>query len=50
MSGLCHSRSDAETIANRLQTMAPDVNIGVHHGSLATEARKEMEDRFEAEI
>ena len=41
-----NSRSDAETIANRLQTMAPDVNIGVHHGSLATETRKEMEDRL----
>jgi ATP-dependent Lhr-like helicase len=41
-----NSRSDAETIANRLQTMAPDVNIGVHHGSLAAETRRDMEDRL----
>ena len=39
-----NSRSDAETIANRLQKMAPDLEIGVHHGSLATETRVEMED------
>ena len=39
-----NSRSDAETIANRLQKMAPELDIGVHHGSLATETRIEMED------
>ena len=39
-----NSRSDAETIANRLQKMAPDLEIGVHHGSLATKTRVEMED------
>ena len=39
-----NSRSDAETIANRLQKMAPELEIGVHHGSLATETRIEMED------
>ena len=39
-----NSRSDAETIANRLQKMAPQLNIGVHHGSLATETRIEMEN------
>lgn len=41
-----NSRSDAETIANRLQSMAPDVDIGVHHGSLAAETRQEMEDKL----
>ena len=39
-----NSRSDAETIANRLQKMAPDLEIGVHHGSLATKTRVEMEN------
>ena len=39
-----NSRSDAETIANRLQKMAPDLDIGVHHGSLATKTRVEMEE------
>jgi len=39
-----NSRSDAETIANRLQKMAPDLQIGVHHGSLATKTRIDMED------
>ena len=39
-----NSRSDAETIANRLQKMAPDLEIGVHHGSLATKTRVDMED------
>ena len=41
-----NSRNDAETIANRLQKMAPDVKIGVHHGSLATQTRVEMEDQL----
>jgi len=41
-----NSRSDAETIASRLQSMAPDVDIGVHHGSLAAETRREMEDKL----
>ncbi len=39
-----NSRSDAETIANRLQKMAPHLEIGVHHGSLATKTRVEMEN------
>ena len=43
-----NSRNDAETIANRLQSMAPDVQIGVHHGSLATDTRQDMEDRLRA--
>ncbi|MAR94569.1 MAG: hypothetical protein CMA45_05815 [Euryarchaeota archaeon] len=41
-----NSRNDAETIANRLQKMAPDVQIGVHHGSLATQTRVDMEDQL----
>ena len=41
-----NSRNDAETIANRLQKMAPDVKIGVHHGSLATQTRIDMEDQL----
>ena len=41
-----NSRNDAETIANRLQKMAPDVKIGVHHGSLATQTRVEMENQL----
>jgi len=41
-----NSRNDAETIANRLQKIAPDVKIGVHHGSLATQTRIDMEDQL----
>ncbi len=41
-----NSRNDAETIANRLQKMAPDVKIGVHHGSLATQTRVDMENQL----
>lgn len=39
-----NSRNSAETVSQRLMTLAPDLNIGVHHGSLATETRKMMED------
>ena len=39
-----NSRNDAETIASRLSSMAPDLSIGVHHGSLATATRQKMED------
>ena len=39
-----NSRNDAETIASRLSSMAPDLSIGVHHGSLATKTRQKMED------
>ena len=38
-----NSRNAAETVAQRLQSMAPQLNIGVHHGSLAAETRQEME-------
>ena len=41
-----NSRSDAETLSTRLQAMAPDLKIGVHHGSLATETRQQMEDEL----
>ncbi len=39
-----NSRSDAETIGQRLQQMAPHLRIGVHHGSLAQDTRTTMED------
>lgn len=39
-----NSRNDAETIAQRLSEMAPNLRIGVHHGSLAKETRTNMED------
>ncbi|MEZ8112398.1 MAG: DEAD/DEAH box helicase [Candidatus Poseidoniaceae archaeon] len=39
-----NSRNDAETIASRLSSMAPDLSIGVHHGSLAAATRQKMED------
>ena len=39
-----NSRNSAETVSQRLQAIAPDLNIGVHHGSLATETRTQMED------
>ena len=41
-----NSRSDAETLSTRLQSMAPDLKIGVHHGSLAAETRQQMEDEL----
>ena len=41
-----NSRSDAETLSTRLQAMAPDLSIGVHHGSLAAETRQQMEDEL----
>ncbi len=39
-----NSRSIAETTAQRLSALCPELNIGVHHGSLAAETRREMED------
>lgn len=41
-----NSRSDAETLSSRLTSMAPDLRIGVHHGSLAAETRQAMEDQL----
>ena len=39
-----NSRNSAETVSQRLQSIAPDLKIGVHHGSLARETRQQMED------
>ena len=39
-----NSRNAAETVGQRLQTIAPNLRIGVHHGSLASDTRKIMED------
>ena len=41
-----NSRNDAETIAQRLSEMSPNLKIGVHHGSLAKETRTKMEDEL----
>ena len=41
-----NSRHAAETVAQRMAALAPQLRIGVHHGSLATETRKDMEQRF----
>ena len=41
-----NSRSEAETLTSRLQSMAPDLKVGVHHGSLAAETRQQMEDEL----
>ena len=41
-----NSRSEAETLATHLQSMAPDLKIGVHHGSLAADTRQTMEDEL----
>ena len=38
-----NSRSTAETVAQRLSSLVPELNIGVHHGSLAAEMRNDME-------
>ncbi|MBT7244591.1 MAG: DEAD/DEAH box helicase [Euryarchaeota archaeon] len=39
-----NSRNSAETVSQRIQAIAPDLEIGVHHGSLAKETRTQMED------
>tara|TARA_Y100001970_G_scaffold53658_2_gene67974 strand:- start:9097 stop:12090 length:2994 start_codon:yes stop_codon:yes gene_type:complete len=39
-----NSRSTAETVAQRLISIVPELNLGVHHGSLAAETRREMEE------
>ena len=41
-----NSRNNAETISQRLQSIIPELKIGVHHGSLAAETRAEMEDNL----
>ena len=42
-----NSRNAAETVALRMQTIAPELEIGVHHGSLARETRTKMERRLQ---
>jgi len=39
-----NSRNEAETLAGHLSTLAPDFDIGVHHGSLAKDVREQMEN------
>ena len=39
-----NSRNSAETVSQRLTAIAPDLLIGVHHGSLAKETRTKMEN------
>ena len=39
-----NSRSNSETVAQRMLTIAPEIEIGVHHGSLAADSRKEVEE------
>ena len=41
-----NSRSAAETVAQRLSAIVPEIKIGVHHGSLAAETRRNMEDNL----
>ncbi len=39
-----NSRNTAETVAQRLIKLAPELNIGIHHGSLAAETRRDVEE------
>lgn len=39
-----NSRSNSETVAQRMLKISPEIEIGVHHGSLAADSRKEVED------
>ena len=39
-----NSRNTAETVAQRLIELSPELNIGIHHGSLAAETRREVEE------
>ena len=43
-----NSRSSAETVAQRLEAIATHLRVGVHHGSLASETRLQMEDELRA--
>ena len=43
-----NSRSAAETVAQRLSSIVPEIKVGVHHGSLAAETRQEMEEALRA--
>ena len=39
-----NSRNTAETVSQRLMRLSPELNIGIHHGSLAAETRREVEE------
>ncbi len=39
-----NSRNAAETVAQRMEAICPELRIGVHHGSLAAATRQQMED------
>ena len=43
-----NSRSTAETVAQRLASLVPEIEVGVHHGSLAAETRRDMENALRA--
>ena len=43
-----NSRNAAESVASRLSTFDGTLDIGIHHGSLASEVREEMETRLQA--
>ncbi|MBJ83923.1 MAG: hypothetical protein CMB52_00170 [Euryarchaeota archaeon] len=42
-----NSRNAAETVASRLATFDDSLEIGIHHGSLSADLRREMEDRLQ---
>ena len=42
-----NSRNAAETVAQRISKLDDELNIGVHHGSLAAETRHEMESELQ---
>ena len=42
-----NSRNAAETVASRLSTFDETLEIGIHHGSLAADLRRDMEDRLQ---
>ena len=41
-----NSRNEAETLSGHLSSIAPELSIGVHHGSLAKDVREEMEQNL----
>ncbi|MDP6899651.1 MAG: DEAD/DEAH box helicase [Candidatus Thalassarchaeaceae archaeon] len=43
-----NSRNAAETVASRLKTFDETLDIGVHHGSLSSDLREEMENRLQS--
>ncbi len=42
-----NSRNSAETVAMRMRSIDPNLEIGVHHGSLASETRMAMENQLQ---